>query len=41
LVEIEYVDNVVDHEIYKYIEVLLIFRVLESIDELYFYDCCL
>ncbi len=24
-----------------YIEVLLIFRVLESIDELYFYYCCL
>jgi len=41
LVEIEYVDNVVDHVIYKYIEVLLIFRVLESIDELYFYYCCL
>jgi len=41
LVEFEYVDNVVDHEIYKYIEVLLMFRVLDSIDELYFYYCCL
>ena len=34
LVEFEYVENVVIHEVYKYIEVLLIFRVLDSIDEL-------
>jgi len=41
LVEIEYVGNVIDHEIYMYIGVLMIFRVLDSIDELYFYYCWL